>query len=379
MNLAINFNLYNLLIAIGSIQGFAFSIIVFCNPKYKSNSNFYLSLLIATISLNNLYYWFIDINYISNLELYKLYYIPWALLITPMYYFFVISYLNKKRVKLKFNNYLLFPFYLFLSLHTSLSLSKYFFNLDRVFYTNLVENLYYIEEYSSATFTLIIIYFIYKRIVYYEKNNSILNNKIILISTKWLKNILFFGVIISIIWMIMILYNQMNSYELFSSKSRYFLWISNSALIYYLGYLGIYHNGIFKQREVIRKTVPLGEKSTKVINHDSKIDEIKKIIEEEKLFLNPNLSLSLLSKRFKLNESYFSHFFNQNSDINFSNYINILRVENVKKILVNDCFKNYTLISIALESGFNSKSAFYNAFKKETGITPTEYRKINLS
>lgn len=379
MNLAINFNLYNLLIAIGSIQGFAFSIIVFCNPKYKSNSNFYLSLLIATISLNNLYYWFIDINYISNLELYKLYYIPWALLITPMYYFFVISYLNKKRVKLKFNNYLLFPFYLFLSLHTSLSLSKYFFNLDRVFYTNLVENLYYIEEYSSATFTLIIIYFIYKRIVYYEKNNSILNNKIILISTKWLKNILFFGVIISIIWMIMILYNQMNSYELFSSKSRYFLWISNSALIYYLGYLGIYHNGIFKQREVIRKTVPLGEKSTKVINHDSKIDEIKKIIEEEKLFLNPNLSLSLLSKRFKLNESYFSHFFNQNSDINFSNYINILRVENVKKILVNDSFKNYTLISIALESGFNSKSAFYNAFKKETGITPTEYRKINLS
>ena len=129
MNLAINFNLYNLLIAIGSIQGFAFSIIVFCNPKYKSNSNFYLSLLIATISLNNLYYWVIDINYISNLVLYKLYYIPWALLITPMYYFFVISYLNKKRVKLKFNNYLLFPFYLFLSLHTSLSLSKYFFTL----------------------------------------------------------------------------------------------------------------------------------------------------------------------------------------------------------------------------------------------------------
>lgn len=379
MNPPINFNLCNLLIAAGSIQGFIFSIVVICNRKYKSNSNFYLSLLIAAISLNNLYYWFIDINYISNLENYKLFYIPWALLITPMYYFFVISYLNKKKVKLKFNNYLIFPFYVFLLLHISISSSKTFFNLNEKIYLIFIDYLYYTEEYFSAIFTLIIIYYIYNIIIKHEENNKTLKNESVKIETKWLKNILYCGILISIIWLLMIAFNQLNSFDLFSNKNRYFLWISNSALIYYLGYLGIYHNGIFKQRREIRKTILLESKSKKNTNNDYKLDKIKKIIEEEKIFLNPNLSLTSLSDRFELNESYFSYLFNKNSDINISNYINKLRVETVKSILLNKDFKNYTLISIALESGFNSKSAFYTAFKKETGLTPTAYRKQNLS
>lgn len=375
MNSLINLNIYNLIIAVGAIQGFLFSIVVFLNPKYKSNSNFYLSLLIAVISLNNLYYWFIDINYIKNIEIYKLFYIPWALLIVPMYYYFVNSYLHRNRIKLNFFDYIFYPFYIFYGFHLGISIYKYFFYLEKDIYLNLIEKLYFLEEYFSALFTLFIIYKIYRKIRLYDNNNLIYNKKKIVKGTKWLKHILLFGVLICAIWVVMILYNNINSLALFSNENRYFLWISNSILIYYLGYLGIYHNGIFKQREKIREIIGLDKKT----NNSNKLNEIKNIIEKEKLFLNPNLSLRILSDRFKLNESYFSHYFNQNSDQNFSNYINKLRIENVKEILINDSFKNYTLVSIALESGFNSKSAFYSSFKKETGLTPTEYRKQNLS
>lgn len=48
-------------------------------------------------------------------------------------------------------------------------------------------------------------------------------------------------------------------------------------------------------------------------------------------------------------------------------------------MLLNKDYNNYTVVAIALEAGFNSKSAFYSAFKKEIGISPNEYKRKNLS
>ena len=373
----LNLNIYNILIIAGSIQGLIFSAFVLINPKYKSNSNFYLSLLIITISLNNLYYWFIDVNYIENLEIYRFFYIPWALLIVPMYYYFVDSYLQNTKVKVKIIDYLLCPFYVFLIFHIIISIYKFFFHINNKTYLFYVEKLYFFEEYFSSVFTLFVIYIIYKKIKTYEKENFTYNNKRVTIETKWLKKILLFGVLICFVWVVLILYNNINSLTLFSNKNRYFLWISNSALIYYLGYLGIYYNGIFKQRNEIRKNNKLVKK--KIFIQKNKVENIKNDISNKKIFLDPNLSLQLVAKKYSLNESYLSQIFNKESEINFPTFINKLRVEESKKLLINTNYKAYDIISIALEAGFNSKSVFYNAFKKETGLTPTQYRKQNLS
>ena len=81
----------------------------------------------------------------------------------------------------------------------------------------------------------------------------------------------------------------------------------------------------------------------------------------------------------ELNEAYFSTLFNQNSIDSFSVYLNKLRVSKAKKLLLSEDYEGYTIIVVVLESGFNSKSAFYRVFKEHTGITPLEYRKKNLS
>ena len=63
---------------------------------------------------------------------------------------------------------------------------------------------------------------------------------------------------------------------------------------------------------------------------------------------------------------------------NFSDYINSYRVEEAKKLLADTTFDNYTIVAVGLECGFNSKSTFYNAFKKFTGVTPTVYKKDTI-
>ncbi len=165
-----------------------------------------------------------------------------------------------------------------------------------------------------------------------------------------------------------------------NSEFRYVLWLSISFLIYWLGYSGIYHNGIFNQRKEIRdKNVNYVKSKKEEESHPKKINYLKELIEEEKLYLNPDFGLQNLSNKTGLNESYISHVFNKESSTNLTSYINELRITEAKKLLSDSNFKNYTIISIALESGFKSKSSFYTSFKKIMNETPTEYRKKSMS
>lgn len=58
----------------------------------------------------------------------------------------------------------------------------------------------------------------------------------------------------------------------------------------------------------------------------------------------------------------------------FIDYLNEMRVDQAKTLLTDSDYENYTITSIGLESGFNSKSTFYTVFKKHTGLTPVNYR-----
>jgi AraC-like DNA-binding protein len=70
-----------------------------------------------------------------------------------------------------------------------------------------------------------------------------------------------------------------------------------------------------------------------------------------------------------------SQVINESFNQNFYDYINTYRIEESKRLLQNPESEKYKIISIAYDSGFSTKSAFYNAFRKNTGITPGEYQK----
>lgn len=382
-NEVLNFNVYNILILCGSIQGVLFGVAVLFWERYRSTPNFYLAQVILYLSLNNLFYWFADTRLGFRVPYFYNLYIPWILLVLPYYYFFVAAYLRKKISKQR-KLWLRMPFLISLCIHAFLAANSLLFNSAIAIPKKAISIFYMGEEYVSAIFTFGVIVMVYRLIKNYEKEQHKYTNSQPEIYTKWLKKILYSGVLISIIWIVLVLYNDMNAQNFFTDNSKYFLWGTASILIYWMGYLGIYHNDIFKQRRVLRKEVlqEVSEKaSTNAKNklNFSRFSEIDSYIKAQKLFLDPGLSLATLETQFNLSEGYISQLINNFSGGNFSSYINKLRVEQAKLYLQNSAYAHYTIVSIALESGFNSKSAFYTAFKKVTGISPSEYKRQSLS
>ncbi len=97
------------------------------------------------------------------------------------------------------------------------------------------------------------------------------------------------------------------------------------------------------------------------------------LITEQELFLNPNFTLEEAAKELKLSKHALSQYVNEILGKSFSNLIKEYRIEKAKKLL--ETKKNYTIESLGYDSGFTSKSTFFTAFKKVTGLTPAEYQK----
>jgi AraC-like DNA-binding protein len=113
----------------------------------------------------------------------------------------------------------------------------------------------------------------------------------------------------------------------------------------------------------------------KEINEETQLlmDQKLAVIVEKELFLNPNFSLEEAAKELKVTKHILSQYVNEILGKSFSSLIKEYRVEKAKELLETE--KNYTIESLGYDSGFNSKSTFFTAFKKITGLTPAEYQK----
>ncbi len=103
------------------------------------------------------------------------------------------------------------------------------------------------------------------------------------------------------------------------------------------------------------------------------------LIKTEKIHLDPLLNLDVVAEKLEISSNYLSQIINKNTGRTFCDIIGKLRVEEIKKMLDNTQYDKYTLLSIGLEAGFNSKSVFYRTFKKHTRMTPTEYKEKFVS
>jgi AraC-like DNA-binding protein len=133
---------------------------------------------------------------------------------------------------------------------------------------------------------------------------------------------------------------------------------------------------------LINPDIMLGaEKYTGYMISDEELDKsmvaIENHIDNNKIFLDPLISLERLSKNLRIPEKKLSQIINQASGLNFNDFINKYRILYAKKLIEN-C-KDKKVIEIAFECGFNSKSTFNTAFKRHIGYTPTQYKENLLS
>lgn len=107
----------------------------------------------------------------------------------------------------------------------------------------------------------------------------------------------------------------------------------------------------------------------------AQVEKLKTLVESERPYLNPAVSLRSLADQAEIHPNQLSWLLNEYVGKNFNEFINAARIEHFKKLVVNPDNSHISLIGLAYESGFNSKTVFNTAFKKEVGMTPKEYQR----
>lgn len=147
--------------------------------------------------------------------------------------------------------------------------------------------------------------------------------------------------------------------------------LAGSMLI--LGYTAFLRTGIFDH--LLFVPIPATSPSPWPYNDDDAIDRLILLMETEKLYSQSRLSIDDLAGAMHLPKRYLSHLISARLNTNVITFINKYRVEEVIRKMKDPAEQHKTILALAMEAGFSSKSTFNQVFKQQTGKTPSEYLK----
>ena len=102
-------------------------------------------------------------------------------------------------------------------------------------------------------------------------------------------------------------------------------------------------------------------------------DMLQEYMKRKKPYLENKLTLKQLSESLRISTNHLSQIINEQLNCSFFDFINEYRVEDIKQKLENKEYENFTILALAYECGFNSKSSFNSTFKRFTGCTPKQF------
>ena len=196
----------------------------------------------------------------------------------------------------------------------------------------------------------------------------------------WIKHLLIGSGIVISIDLILSLYQYISDY--LDIDHGYITVIAMILLISYLGYYGINQSKVLLPDFLIHDNTPETIKKERIHHLSNLTDEelsklklkLEQILKNEKPYLDEELTLVKLAQLIPTTDKKLSALLNQYMNVSFYDIINTYRVEVVKEKMGSTKYENYTLLGIAYECGFSSKTSFNRIFKKETGLSPSEYK-----
>lgn len=358
-----NLNLLSLITVMGATQGLLLSFILFQRYKAGKRSNIYLTVLIALLSLEMMNGFLEYTGMIYRTPHLLAITDPFNLLYGPLFLFYIFQ-LTRPRFQLKARDaihllpcliYLLriYPIY-FLSTDEKLKHLQFFYEdteLTNPWGTNFIIMLVMGGYLFYGFFCFLKFY----------------RNYFIGFSSKEKKQ---WKLTLLVITGITAIYGIYAFRVIFAFGG--ISMIENLALaflFYALAYL------VLREGENLFHIQIRVEPSEKTISTDQQLlEKLEQLMQEQKPYLDPKLSLSLLALPLGVSPQVLSRVINQHHKQNFFNYINRWRVKEAKSLLLDIEQKQYTLEKIGMDAGFQSKSSFYTAFKKFTSLTPNAFR-----
>jgi AraC-like DNA-binding protein len=145
--------------------------------------------------------------------------------------------------------------------------------------------------------------------------------------------------------------------------------------IFVMGYIVYFQPEFFETPSVTKSKT--AEELFAAYDDDNSLTRLKNLLERDKLYLRPRLTVDQVAEKLNLPGRYVSYLINKKSGSNFAAFINHYRVNEVLARLNDPRESHKTIVGIALDSGFNSKSSFNQIFKTIKGQTPSEYLSEN--
>ncbi|GAB3918478.1 helix-turn-helix domain-containing protein [Larkinella terrae] len=191
---------------------------------------------------------------------------------------------------------------------------------------------------------------------------------------RWLRQFITVFLVFQTIWLLHLIpyILPQTSNALLDAFGWYPLYIPIAIMIYWIG-LGGYLNARstdLPQTEPVRKPVATVLPDELVLETSS---GLRKAMETDKLYLDPELTVEKVGRHLQVSPKTISAVLNQHLGKSFNAFVNEYRLEEVKRRLNDSAYANLTLTGIAFECGFNSQATFQRSFKQLTGFSPREY------
>jgi AraC-like DNA-binding protein len=344
--------------------------------RINKNANSYLAMLFGVLAIlfistdvgeniSEKWIWLYAINILENT----------IILIPALLYISVYHFVHTPANFLK-KHYLLFLPFLFTAIFRTFSICAETYSLAL---ENFIDTLDFIFLIGLYIFSPIVFYWVVKMLVNHHKNVLDFHANTQGVDLNWLYKLMF---VFPIFFIAQGVFN-------FSSNQYYSINFSDIAIFLVLFFCGFH---IVQQREIFDLTMQgkvLAEKEiTEQIDakKEGLIDEqlmleiannLEKVMKEKEPYLNKNLSLNLLADKLNSSTHILSYVLNTHYNVNFYNYINNFRIDYCEALLKNPKKQYLSIEGIAFEGGFGSKSTFNTLFKKQSGMTPTQYKNTN--
>jgi len=380
-----DFNTYSSLLLCPFLTGTIYSVL--CFARYRKQGELYmlfLSLLLLLLTVRLSFWmlgfagWYDRHDALTTL----MFYFPFntLALIGPCLYFYFLSLTNRDfRIKPSDWPHFVVPILLLL-----LYLSK--FAIDFFFYTPFTNNADYqfgtrgpLAELDKsllvfiAAYTSLFYYFYlivrslkgYKQylVAHFAETESA--------SLRWLKRLIWFSLLAVLLFFC---FNFLNIFTRINYIANWYPYLLLGALIYYTAINGYAHSGGSFHLLHFTPATPLSDVIVPPLKElDYWKQSLDNLVALEKPQLDTAISLATLSVKLGTNSTVLSKVINEGYRQNFNDYINGLRVQAVISRLEQGEQEKYSLMGIAWDCGFNSKTTFNRSFKKVTGITPSDY------
>jgi AraC-like DNA-binding protein len=379
--------IFTTLLNIAIFQGIVLGIIILKSILFKSTANKYLAYAIFTLSLLLLNFVFAITNIYNTLPfLIIIDNIEWTFLFPVFFFLFVVNHVQHPIRTSKKIGLLFLPFLFSVLINIFNDLDKVIGIYTLPNYINKVlENLIFSQYYIFPIFIIGILVFTYPFIKF---STDIQEKK--WITFLWIAIfLLLFSFILTIFTGLIFLYDI--------SFFMKFLALFATLIIHWTSYFGVFKYKLAKDKEDIRallnkqitsnynnfpidikfdKKMTLNKKELMTIDNPY-FQKFESLCKHQHIYRDSTLNRERVAEMLGISPGYVSQLINTITGQNFSNYINYYRIKAVKEMILSSEFEKYNLLTIGLESGFTSKTTFYNTFKKSTGMTPNEYRKIH--